>query len=91
MTQLALREPFQWLQWPALQPAGGDRQDGLAQDHERRQGGLLLHRRPLVIDGKVIVGDSGGAFGIVGTVTAYDAETGEDVWCRPVLEAIGAG
>jgi alcohol dehydrogenase (cytochrome c) len=41
---------------------------------------------PLIVDGKVIVGNSGGEFGIVGAVTAYDAETGDEVWYRPVLE-----
>ena len=41
---------------------------------------------PLIVDGKVIVGNSGGEFGIVGAVAAYDAETGDEVWYRPVLE-----
>ncbi len=41
---------------------------------------------PLIVDGKIIVGNSGGEFGIVGAVTAYDAETGDEVWYRPVLE-----
>ncbi len=41
---------------------------------------------PLIVDGKVIVGNSGGEFGIVGAVVAYDAETGDEVWYRPVLE-----
>ena len=41
---------------------------------------------PLIVDGKVIVGNSGGEFGIVGTVYAYDAETGETVWTRPTIE-----
>ncbi|WP_319824454.1 PQQ-dependent methanol/ethanol family dehydrogenase [Thalassovita sp.] len=41
---------------------------------------------PLIVDGKVIVGNSGGEFGIVGTVYAYDAENGDVVWTRPVIE-----
>ncbi|MCU0910807.1 MAG: PQQ-dependent methanol/ethanol family dehydrogenase [Rhodobacteraceae bacterium] len=41
---------------------------------------------PLIVDGKVIVGNSGGEFGIVGTVYAYDAENGDLVWTRPTIE-----
>ncbi|MEC7763225.1 MAG: PQQ-dependent methanol/ethanol family dehydrogenase [Pseudomonadota bacterium] len=41
---------------------------------------------PMIVDGKVIVGNSGGEFGIVGTVYAYDAETGDVVWTRPTIE-----
>ena len=41
---------------------------------------------PLIVDGKIIVGNSGGEFGIVGAVTAYDAETGDEIWHRPVIE-----
>ena len=41
---------------------------------------------PLVVKGKVIVGNSGGEFGVVGAVKAYDAGTGEEVWYRPVVE-----
>jgi alcohol dehydrogenase (cytochrome c) len=41
---------------------------------------------PLIVKGKVIVGNSGGEFGIVGAVKAYDAETGEEVWYRPTVE-----
>jgi len=35
---------------------------------------------PRVIDGKVIIGNAGAEFGVRGFVTAYDAETGEQVW-----------
>ncbi len=35
---------------------------------------------PRIIDGMVIVGNSGAEFGIRGYVSAYDAETGELVW-----------
>ena len=41
---------------------------------------------PLIVDGLVITGNSGGEFGIVGAVQARDAETGELVWDRPVIE-----
>ncbi len=41
---------------------------------------------PLIVDGLVITGNSGGEFGIVGEVQARDAETGETVWTRPVIE-----
>ncbi len=35
---------------------------------------------PRVIDGKVIIGNSGAEFGVRGYVTAYDAESGEQLW-----------
>lgn len=35
---------------------------------------------PLVVDGKVMVGVSGGEYGIRGFVQAFDAETGDHVW-----------
>lgn len=41
---------------------------------------------PLIVKGLVITGNSGGEFGIVGEVQARDAETGETVWTRPVIE-----
>ncbi|PRD40184.1 PQQ-dependent dehydrogenase, methanol/ethanol family [Gemmobacter lutimaris] len=41
---------------------------------------------PLIVDGLVITGNSGGEFGIVGEVQARDALTGETVWTRPVIE-----
>ncbi len=41
---------------------------------------------PLIVDGLVITGNSGGEFGIVGEVQARDAMTGELVWTRPVIE-----
>ena len=41
---------------------------------------------PLVVDGLVITGNSGGEFGIVGEVQARDADTGDLVWTRPVIE-----
>jgi alcohol dehydrogenase (cytochrome c) len=41
---------------------------------------------PLIVKGKVIVGNSGGEFGVVGAVKAYDAETGDEFWYRPTIE-----
>ncbi len=41
---------------------------------------------PLIVDGKMITGNSGGEFGVVGAVEARDAETGELVWTRPTVE-----
>lgn len=41
---------------------------------------------PLVVNGLVITGNSGGEFGVVGAVQARDAETGDLVWERPTIE-----
>ncbi len=41
---------------------------------------------PIIVNGLVITGNSGGEFGIVGEVQARNAETGELVWTRPVIE-----
>jgi alcohol dehydrogenase (cytochrome c) len=41
---------------------------------------------PLIVDGKVITGVSGGEFGIVGEVVARDAKTGKVIWVRPTVE-----
>ncbi|MGR1582811.1 PQQ-dependent methanol/ethanol family dehydrogenase [Thalassobius sp. S69A] len=41
---------------------------------------------PLIVDGKIIVGNSGGEFGIVGMVYAYDADNGDLIWTRPMIE-----
>ena len=35
---------------------------------------------PRVIDGKVLIGNGGAEFGVRGYISAYDAETGEQVW-----------
>ena len=48
--------------------------------------GYSISAAPLVVKGKVITGVSGGEFGIVGKVEAYDAETGKLVWTRPTVE-----
>ncbi len=41
---------------------------------------------PLIVDGLVITGNSGGEFGIVGEVQARNVENGDLVWTRPVIE-----
>lgn len=41
---------------------------------------------PIIVKGKVITGNSGGEFGIVGRVEARDAKTGKLVWTRPTVE-----
>ena len=41
---------------------------------------------PLIVDGMVITGNSGGEFGVVGEVQARNADTGEKIWSRPVIE-----
>jgi quinohemoprotein ethanol dehydrogenase len=35
---------------------------------------------PRVVDGKVIIGNGGAEFGVRGYITAYDAESGKQVW-----------
>ena len=41
---------------------------------------------PLIANGLVLTGVSGGEFGIVGRVEARDAKTGKMVWMRPTVE-----
>jgi alcohol dehydrogenase (cytochrome c) len=41
---------------------------------------------PLIVNGLVITGVSGGEFGVIGRVEARDAKTGEMRWMRPVVE-----
>ncbi|GAA0686105.1 PQQ-dependent methanol/ethanol family dehydrogenase [Marinobacterium maritimum] len=48
--------------------------------------GYSLTAAPLVVKGKIITGVSGGEFGVVGKVEAYDAKTGDIVWTRPTVE-----
>ena len=53
---------------------------------EDYQAGYSNSAAPIVVKGKVIVGNSGGEFGITGAVKAYDAQTGEEIWYRPTIE-----
>jgi alcohol dehydrogenase (cytochrome c) len=50
------------------------------------QAGYSATAAPIIVKGKVIYGNSGGEFGIVGAVEARDVETGELVWRRPTIE-----
>lgn len=53
---------------------------------EDYKAGYSITAAPIVVKGKVITGVSGGEFGIVGKVEAYDAKTGQLVWTRPTVE-----
>ena len=44
---------------------------------------------PLVADGKIMVGTSGGDFGIRGFVAAYDPDTGKELWRTYTIPAPG--
>ncbi|GGH63416.1 alcohol dehydrogenase [Comamonas phosphati] len=50
------------------------------------QAGYSYTAAPLVVDGMVITGNSGGEFGVVGRVDARDAKTGKLLWTRPTVE-----
>ncbi|MGY4308696.1 alcohol dehydrogenase (cytochrome c) [Bradyrhizobium sp. USDA 4369] len=51
--------------------------DKKVQDYKK---GQYLTLMPLIVDGKVMVGGSGGEFGVRGYVAAYDAEDGKELW-----------
>ena len=51
--------------------------------------GYYITLAPLIADGKVMVGASGGELGIRGLVAAYDAETGAEVWRTYTIPAPG--
>ena len=51
--------------------------------------GYYITMAPLVADGKVMVGTSGGERGIRGFVTALDARTGHEVWKSYTIPAPG--
>ena len=58
--------------------------------------GYYMSLAPLVADGKVLIGTSGGELGIRGYVAAFDAETGKELgrptWClRPANPAARPG
>lgn len=48
--------------------------------------GYSITAAPMIVEGKVITGVSGGEFGIIGKVEARDAATGALVWSRPTIE-----
>ena len=49
-------------------------------DTINRQPPYTITGAPRVVKGKVIIGNGGADYGVRGYVTAYDAETGEQVW-----------
>ena len=51
--------------------------------------GYYITMAPLAIDGKILVGTSGGELGIRGFIVALDAETGEEVWRTYTVPAPG--
>lgn len=51
--------------------------------------GYYMSLAPLVADGKVLVGTSGGDLGIRGFVAAFDAETGKEIWRTFMVPAPG--
>ena len=48
--------------------------------------GYAITAAPLIVNGLIVIGNSGGEFGIVGMVRAYDAKSGDLVWERPTIE-----
>ncbi|MFA6114072.1 MAG: methanol/ethanol family PQQ-dependent dehydrogenase [Sphingomonas sp.] len=48
--------------------------------------GYSFTAAPMIVHGKVIVGNSGGEFGVIGEVQARDVNTGELIWTRPTIE-----
>ena len=48
--------------------------------------GYSFTAAPMIVKGKVIYGNSGGEFGVVGKVEARDVNTGELLWSRPTIE-----
>jgi alcohol dehydrogenase (cytochrome c) len=51
--------------------------------------GYYMSVAPLVADGKVLVGTSGGEMGIRGFVAAFDPETGKEIWKTYTVPAPG--
>jgi alcohol dehydrogenase (cytochrome c) len=51
--------------------------------------GYYMSLAPLVIDGKVLLGTSGGEMGVRGFVAAYDVETGKELWKTFMVPAPG--
>jgi len=51
--------------------------------------GYYMSIAPLVVDGRVMIGVSGGEFGVRGFVAAYDGETGRELWRTFTVPAPG--
>jgi alcohol dehydrogenase (cytochrome c) len=60
--------------------------DKKVQDYKKGQYMTLM---PMVVDGKVVVGGSGGEFGVRGYVVAFDANDGKELWRTFTIPAEG--
>jgi alcohol dehydrogenase (cytochrome c) len=56
---------------------------------EENKNGYYMSVAPLVADGKVMVGASGGETGVRGFVAAFDADTGKELWRTFTVPAPG--
>lgn len=56
---------------------------------ENYKHGYYMSLMPLIIDGKAIIGTSGGELGVRGFIAAYDIETGKEVWKTHMVPAPG--
>jgi alcohol dehydrogenase (cytochrome c) len=56
---------------------------------EENKNGYYISMAPLVADGKVIVGASGGEYGIRGFVAAFDPDSGKELWRTYTIPAPG--
>ncbi len=56
---------------------------------EQNRNGYYMSVSPLVADGKVMVGASGGEMGVRGFVAAYDLDSGKQVWKTYTVPAPG--
>jgi alcohol dehydrogenase (cytochrome c) len=56
---------------------------------EENKNGYYTTMAPLVADGKVLIGASGGEFGIRGFIAAFDPETGKELWKAYTVPAPG--
>ncbi|MGF1527558.1 MAG: PQQ-binding-like beta-propeller repeat protein, partial [Candidatus Competibacterales bacterium] len=66
-----------------------DRETGRVRWRDRiddYRAGYSYTAAPLIVDGLVFTGVSGGEFGVIGRVEARDAKTGDLAWIRPVIE-----
>ena len=55
----------------------------------QNKSGYYMSLAPLVADGKVLVGTSGGEWGVRGFVAAFDADTGKELWRTYTVPAPG--
>ncbi len=48
--------------------------------------GYSITAAPLIVNGKLITGNAGGEFGVIGRLRALDPKTGNILWERPTVE-----